>query len=220
MGDNMEKKEVVKNVLIYIMKIFWVFIIGSVIGYILETIVGFVQNGHFVSRKGLLYGPFIQVYGIGLILYYFLVPKIKGDFKVFALSMLLGGIIEYLCSYFQEILFGTVSWDYSNLLFNINGRTSLLHCLYWGIGGILFMKFVYPHIKRIEEYLKNSYFRFATYLLIIFMAFNISISTLAAFRQDERRNNISPSDAFDNFLDTYYSDEVMDRVYENKKEIV
>ena len=82
------------------------------------------------------------------------------------------------------------------------------------------MKFVYPHIKRIEEYLKNSYFRFATYLLIIFMAFNISISTLAAFRQDERRNNISPSDAFDNFLDTYYSDEVMDRVYENKKEIV
>lgn len=52
------------------------------------------------------------------------------------------------------------------------------------------------------------------------MAFNISISTLAAFRQDERKNNISPSGAFDSFLDTYYSDKVMDRVYENKKEIV
>ena len=220
MGDNMEKKEVVKNVLIYIMKIFWVFIIGSVLGYIVETIVGFVQNGHFVSRQGLLYGPFIQVYGIGLVLYYFLIPKIKGDFKVFIYSMLLGGIVEYLCSFFQEILFGTISWDYSNLLFNINGRTSLLHCIYWGLGGILFMKLVYPHIKQIEGCLKNSYFRLATYLLIIFMAFNISISTLAAFRQDERKNNISPSGAFDSFLDRYYSDEVMDRIYENKKDIV
>ena len=45
-------------------------------------------------------------------------------------------------SYFQELLFGTISWDYSNLWFNINGRTSLLHCTYWGIGGVLFMKYV------------------------------------------------------------------------------
>ena len=41
-----------------IVKIFWVFIIGSVIGYLLEMVVGLVQNGHFVSKQGLIYGPF------------------------------------------------------------------------------------------------------------------------------------------------------------------
>ena len=61
-------------------KLFWVFIIGSLIGYIVEMIVGLVQNGHFVSRQGLLLGPFAQVYGLGILAYYFVVPKIKGGY--------------------------------------------------------------------------------------------------------------------------------------------
>ena len=34
-----------------IVKIFWVFIIGSVIGYLLEMVVGLVQNGHLYQNK-------------------------------------------------------------------------------------------------------------------------------------------------------------------------
>lgn len=125
------KKE---NLSFKIVKLFWIFLIGSFIGYIIETIVGIVQNGHLVSRQGLLFGPFIQVYGIGLVAYYLVMSKMKtrNNIKIFLVSMILGGAVEYLFSYFQQKLFGTISWDYSNLLFNINGRTSLLHCLYWG----------------------------------------------------------------------------------------
>lgn len=125
------KKE---NLSFKIVKLFWIFLIGSFIGYIIETIVGIVQNGHLVSRQGLLFGPFIQVYGIGLVTYYLVISKMKkkNNIKIFLVSMILGGAVEYLFSYFQQKLFGTISWDYSNLLFNINGRTSLLHCLYWG----------------------------------------------------------------------------------------
>ena len=60
-----------------VVKLFWVFLIGSIIGYVLEMIVGLVQNGHFVSRQGLLIGPFIQVYGLGLVTYYLVISKIK-----------------------------------------------------------------------------------------------------------------------------------------------
>lgn len=122
-----------------IIKLFWIFLIGSIIGYIIEMIVGLVQNGHFVSRQGLLFGPFIQVYGVGLVIYYLVISNIKQKnyIKIFFTSMLLGGIVEYLFSFFQEVLFGTISWDYSDLIFNLNGRTSLLHCLYWGTGGVL-----------------------------------------------------------------------------------
>ena len=47
----MEKKSKFNEII----KIFLIFMIGSVIGYIVEMLVALVQNGHFVSRQGLLY---------------------------------------------------------------------------------------------------------------------------------------------------------------------
>ncbi len=52
----------------------------------------------------------------------------------------MGGTLEYLCSFFQEILFGTISWNYSDLFLNLNGRTSILYCFYWGIIAVVFLK--------------------------------------------------------------------------------
>lgn len=212
----MKKEEWINKVI----KLFWIFIIGSIIGYAVEMIVGFVQNGHFVSRQGLVFGPFAQVYGLGILAYYFVVPKIKGGYiKIFFITMVLGGIVEYLCSYFQELLFGTISWDYSHLWFNIHGRTSLLHCTYWGIGGILFMKYIIPLIEDIEKLIKNNYFRTVTALFAIFMIFNIAVSSMAAIRQEERNRQIAASNNIDVFFDKYYSDEIMDTIYENKIEV-
>ena len=62
----MEKKSSFNEII----KIFIIFMIGSIIGYIVEMIVALVQNGHFVSRQGLIYGPFTPVYGIGILVYY------------------------------------------------------------------------------------------------------------------------------------------------------
>ena len=144
----MEKKKIIKELII----IFWVFIIGSILGYIFEMIVVLFQKGYFESRQGLIYGPFTPVYGIGGIVYYivFKLIKTREKSKVFLISMLLGGITEYLCSYIQEKAFGTISWDYSYLLFNINGRTSLLHCTYWGIAGILYITYIEPFVDKLK----------------------------------------------------------------------
>ena len=199
-----------------IIKVFWVFLVGSIIGYIVETIVAIVQTGHYESRQGLVYGPFIPVYGIGILLYYFIVPNIKDMKKVFLLSMLLGGLIEYMCSYIQEICFGTVSWDYSELWFNLNGRTSLLHCIYWGIAGVLFIKYIYPWIMKIDTYVRKRNFKVVTLILTVFMVFNITISCMAGQRQNERMQNIAAKDNIDVFLDTYYPDYVLNKIYANK----
>lgn len=56
----MEKKDVIKKLII----VLWLFVIGSFIGYVVEMCVGFVQNGYFESRQGLIYGPFTPVYGV------------------------------------------------------------------------------------------------------------------------------------------------------------
>ena len=202
-------------------KIFWIFLIGSIIGYGLEMIVGLVQNGHFVSRQGLLFGPFIQVYGVGLVAYYLVISNIrkKSYIKIFFITMLLGGIVEYLFSYLQETWFGTISWDYSNLLFNIHGRTSLLHCLYWGIGGVLFVRFILPLIRSLNEWCKNTNFRFITAFLVLFITFDIVMSGMAGSRQLERKNNIAANGYIDNFFDEYYPDEKLEQIYSNAKTV-
>ena len=198
-------------------KLFWIFIIGSVIGYIVEMLVAFVQEGHFVSRQGLLYGPFVQVYGIGMIIYYIIVPKISGgNLKIFAYSALIGGTVEYICSLVQEKCFGTISWDYSNLWFNIMGRTSLLHCIYWGIAGVIFIKLIYPQIEKIDVLIEKNKFRMARYFIAIFMVYNITISCLAAQRQNERFKNIKADSSLDIYLDKNYPDNVMSKVYSNR----
>ena len=202
-------------------KIFWIFLIGSIIGYGLEMIVGLVQNGHFVSRQGLLFGPFIQVYGVGLVAYYLVISNIKKKsyIKIFFITMLLGGIVEYLFSYLQETWFGTISWDYSNLLFNIHGRTSLLHCLYWGIGGVLFVRFILPLIRNLNGWCKNTNFRYITAFLVLFITFDIVMSGMAGSRQLERKNNIAANGYIDNFFDEYYPDEKLEQIYSNAKTV-
>ena len=202
-------------------KIFWIFLIGSILGYGIEMVVGLVQNGHFVSRQGLLFGPFIQVYGVGLVTYYLVISNIKRKsyIKIFFITMLLGGIVEYIFSYFQETWFGTVSWDYSNLLFNIHGRTSLLHCLYWGIGGVLFVKFILPFINYLKEWCKNTNFKCVTAFLVLFIIFDIIISGMAGTRQLERKNNIEANGYIDNFFDEYYPDSKLEQIYSNAKTV-
>ncbi len=210
----MGRKDVFKFVLI----IFWVFIIGSMIGYGVETIVAIIQNGHFASRQSLLYGPLIPVYGVGLVAYYLVISKIKdkGNLKIFIITMVLGGIVEYLFSFFQEKLFGTVSWDYSNLWFNINGRTSLLHCLYWGTGGVLFVKYIYPFIEKLINKIDILALKQITVILLVLLAFDVGISCIAANRQRERIEGVVANSSLDRFCDEYYPDSVMDYIYSNK----
>lgn len=204
-----------------IFKVFIIFMIGSILGYVVEMIVAFVQNGHFVSRQGLLYGPFTPVYGIGILVYYIFFKIVKNRNKkiVFVSSMILGGITEYLCSYIQEKAFGTVSWDYSNWLFNINGRTTLIHCTYWGFAGLLYVSYIEPLIPKIEEAVRNHKIKIMATSVAIFMVFNVAISSMAAIRQKERQENIAANSKIDVFLDNAYPDEYMDEVFENQKRV-
>lgn len=183
--------------------LFWIFIVGSIAGFIFEITVVFFQKGHFELRQGLIYGPFIPVYGIGAILYYMALNKIKlkNKLQIFLITMLLGGLTEYLCSFMQEKLFGTISWDYSYLPFNIQGRTSLLHCVYWGIGGILYVTYIEPLIEKMREKINKNSIRIITIIIAIFMIFDITISWMAVERQIERKSNVEPENKMDLFFD-------------------
>ena len=180
----------VKQINKLILLCFWILVIGSVFGFFAEMMYALVYTRTFEIRKGLIYGPFIQVYGMGALAYYFLVKTDQDPKRIFFKGMLLGGALEYLCSFFQEIFFGSVSWDYSNLFLNLNGRTCIQYCFYWGLIGVFFLKTVYPVLVKAEKYLDNKRVIIISYLLLVFIVFDVGISTVATVRQNQRAEGI------------------------------
>lgn len=120
-------------------KLFFVFLVGSVIGTIYEELLYGVQTWYatgsweWTVRRGVIYGPFNVIYGFGaVVMVYLLLRKKYTNWQIFLYASLLGGIVEYVVSLLQEVFTHTTSWDYSNYFLNINGRTTVPFMVVWG----------------------------------------------------------------------------------------
>lgn len=176
-----------------------------------------ITRGVIESRTGLILGPFNLVYGLGaLCMTTGLYPlREKPDRIILAGGFVIGSIFEYICSYFQEQCFGTISWDYSNFWFNLNGRVNLLYSLFWGLLAIAWIRYIFPKASILIEKIPNHIGIPLTWILVFFMVFNTSASAMALYRQSERRLEIPPSNRIEAFFDDYYPDEVMEKIYPN-----
>ena len=198
-------------------KLFWIFFIGCFLGVAIETIWCLIKLGHIESRQGLVYGPFNLVYGFGAIAMTLVFSRMRKTniFIIFILGALLGGVYEYVCSMVQQALTGTVSWDYGEYAVNLNGRISLLYCIFWGILAVLWCKVLYPFISTLIEKIPNKIGIILTWVLLVFMIFNSVISTMAVYRMQNRSKNIPPSNKIEQLLDERFNDERMKRIYPN-----
>ena len=199
-------------------KLFWIFMIGNVVGFALETVYALVvPPHHFQLRVSVVCGPFILVYGFGavaitLFLYHMYNQR---DVLIFIASMFIGGAFEYLCSFLQQTLFGTVSWEYSDSVLNVSGRTNLMYSFFWGILGLLWLKDLYPVLSRFIERIPEKLGRALTVGTAIFMAVDILLSAGAVYRQSQRVNGIPAQNGAQLFFDHYFPDEFLDIIYPN-----
>ena len=67
------------------------------------------------------------------------------------LIMLLCGTVEYITSIGLEFFFGQRWWDYSDMLFNFQGRICLEGLLIFGIGGLFFIYLIAPKIDNLLQ---------------------------------------------------------------------
>ncbi len=196
-------------------KLFWLFVIGSFFGTILETGWAFAEYGHFEYRVGLVYGPFIPIYGGGAVLITLALYKLykTSDIIIYIVSGIIGAGFEYYCSYFQELFFGTVSWDYSDTLFNIHGRTNLMFALIWGFLGLIWVRYLYPLCSKMIEKIPKKIGNLATIALVIFMLFDSFMTCAALQRADERANNIPATNVFAEYLDENLDDDYLSMIF-------
>ena len=216
------KKKIFNNY----MELFWIFLYGSFAGFLYENLLTFLR-GHWSLRQGLVYGPLIPVYGVGMIVFYIAAKNLninkntrkKYLFVTFLSASFLGGLVEYIFSFLQEKIWGTISWNYSNLLFNINGRTSLFVAFIWGFAFIIFSLFLLPALQKHKNLMSKKAMIILTYVLSVMLLFDCSISFAATYRQKERKENLEPSNKIEVYLDKYYPDDYLNKIYNNAKDV-
>lgn len=191
--------------------LFWIFMIGNVAGFILEGLWHVLIRGYWESMPATVWGPFSLVYGVGAVLLYLVaIPLKKKNFFIqFMTFALVGSILEYGVSLFQEIFFGSKSWNYSHHFMNLNGRISLPMALIWGGLGLLFVKLIFPPLIKLLLKMQGKGWRVACVVASVYMALNLSTTASALLRWGERLDNEPPSSHWEEYLDKVYDDDRM-----------
>lgn len=197
--------------------LFWLLVIGALLGDMVETLFCRLTMGVWMSRSSLVWGPFSIVWGLAIALITALLyrDRNKKESHIFLVGVFLGGAYEYICSVFTEIVFGKVFWDYSGIPFNLGGRINLLYCFFWGIAAVVWIKGLFPHVARLIDLILKKTGKILTIGLLIFMVADIFVSVLALIRCDSRSHGIAPRQRWEQIMDTYFDDEKMDRIYPN-----
>ena len=198
-------------------KLFWLFMIGNVAGFLMETFWAFFVQRRVELRVGLVWGPFIPVYGFGAVIMTLLLYRFykKRDLVTFAAAAVVGAAFEYFCSLFQELAFGTVSWEYSGTTANIGGRTNLMYALIWGVLGLLWVKDLYPRVSKLIEKIPKKIGSPLTVILCVFMIADMFVSGTAVIRRGQRMKGIPANGGYEMWLDKHFDDKYLDFVYPN-----
>ena len=175
---------------------FLLFIIYSVLGWIMEVTCKLIQYKRYINR-GFLIGPYCPIYGCGGILITLLLNRYISDpFVLFVMAILLCGTLEYLTSWFMEKAFKARWWDYSQRKFNLNGRVCLGTIIPFGILGLFISyisnPFLLGKIYQIPEIWLNI---ISGTILVIFIIDNIVSGIVVRFL---KKTEVSVSKKEDN----------------------
>lgn len=206
-----------------ILMLTWVFAIMSVVGLAGETLQHYIFfDGELESRAGFIWGPFSPIYGLAAFLLTCLAlrfedGKQRSAFTVFCIAALVGGSLEYLCSWAMETFWGVVAWSYLEVPGNFNGRTDIFHMLLWGTLGLVWVRLCYPFVKerfaKIDT--KSMVYRVITWVLFAFLICDAIMTVAVMLRADARTNGIPAATPFEQILDELYPNEVLQARFEN-----
>ena len=198
-------------------KIFLICFIGSFVGVVLEMLWCLITNGYIESRAGLVYGPLNLLYGAGAVALTLALYKYRNrsGWISFIGGMIVGSVVEYICSWGQELVFGSRSWDYSHMPFNLNGRICLLYSILWGVLGLLWIKNIYPRMAKWILKIPNQTGKIVTWVLVVFMVFNSVVTMVTMTLWTQRIKGHEASNGFERLIDERFPNERMEKIFAN-----
>ena len=141
---------------------FLFFFLYSVIGWLYEVFLEVVVYRWGFSNRGVLFGPYCVIYGVGALLILLAFGRLKrtpvriGRVSVTPALVFLGIVVlttalELLGSYIMELIRGEWLWDYRHYAFNFQGRVALNPSIRFGIGGMVFLYLLQPLFEKLAD---------------------------------------------------------------------
>ena len=93
--------------------LFLIFLTGCLVGWVYEEIFYWITEG-MLRNRGILYGPWLPIYGLGALGIYAMKPMKKNPVLLFFLCAAVSGIVEY---------FSHISERAAEFYFEQGGRT-------------------------------------------------------------------------------------------------
>lgn len=143
----------------------------SIIGWFWEGLYDLLRFG-ILANHGVLFGPWLPIYGFGGVLMYLLLNRYrKYPIVVFMGSFVFCTLIEFFTGVYLEITKGRTWWTYKDMPFNIDGKICLLSSIFFGLAGILLIYFIAPKLKKL--YSKLDYKKAAIIVLFLMAIFTL-----------------------------------------------
>lgn len=170
---------------------FLLFLIYSILGWLMESALVSIRAKKFINR-GFLIGPYCPIYGFGgLIITLYLTQYKNNVITVFFLSTLICSILEYITSYLMEKIFKARWWDYSERKFNLNGRICGENAIAFGIVSILVLYFLNPVIETLISKINDTVLLVITIIGLIIFITDTIISCNIVSKLKETASSIS-----------------------------
>lgn len=199
--------------------IFWVFVVTCVLGVIVEVIwhMVVVEPGVYQDRRGLLFGPFSPIYGVGAVLMTIALNRFKDANLVvtFIVCTLIGGVFEYFVSLWMEVAFGVIAWDYTGQFLSIDGRTCLLFASMFGLLGLWWIKWALPRLLKVINMIPWKVRYSVTTICAVLMLFNIGMTLQALDCWQERVNGKPVVTEVQQFYAEYFPNDVMQNRFQS-----
>ena len=124
---------------------FWLFILYSFGGYLLEKAFAAATAAPLQVRKCLLLLPLCPVYGLGMLAVLVLPPGLRDSpWKLGFFGALTVTAVEFAVHWLYDKLLGVRFWDYSPFKTGVAGRVCLPFSVIWGVLVVLTVQFVHP----------------------------------------------------------------------------
>ena len=151
-----------------IVVILFLFFIGCVMGWCIEVIFRKFLSKSNPSHKwinpGFLIGPYLPLYGSGLVVLYLLSlihidavdahPVLQKVLVVLIMAIAMT-VVEYIAGRIFIIGMNIKLWDYSDEWGNIQGIICPLFSFFWGVIAALYYFFLHPHILNAVYWLAD-----------------------------------------------------------------
>ena len=205
-----------------IYRIFWIYVLCGVAGFLVESVWCWIDFQEFTSRTSNLFFPISCVWGVGGVLLYLVTRKNRWNHGayIFVKCTVFGAAFEFLCGYLGEHLLEVTFWDYSGMPLHLGKYINIPFCLVWGLMGLFWVRAAYPFLgRKLEKPVKENH-RLAMNLFLVFMVTSQLVTGTALLRMHQRQEGDAAQNRVEQVLDVCFTDQRLQQFFPKMKSTV